>query len=358
MALSPVPDRGRRSRLPARSPSPSRSPRRWSGAASPSRRSAASCAPRASRSAARACTSSLRDGAPPTAEQLERLASVLGVSPGYFAEYRLWRARALLDPGVVGFDRAMANFDRLRGRRDIPFEPRGRRGRSGLALSWPGQQPVEGARMSESEATAEETAEEDPRRGGRGVRGGREDRGARRRAAARPRGRPLTSRTTPTIEAAEEELLEEAIPVPAGPRRRPPGQGVPLRARPPHRRGVERAHHLPRAADPPRPSAAASSTRSASCPSRSRRRSTRSRPPRRPRRSSHRAGRAPGRPAARLIRPRPPRPSAPSRGTRAPTRPGPRGPRRGRRAAPPAAPTRPPPGTRGSRRRRRRPRSR
>ena len=61
-------------------------------------------------------------GAQPTAEQLERLASVLGVNPGYFAEYRLWRARALLDPGVVGFDRAMANFDRLRGRRGIPFE--------------------------------------------------------------------------------------------------------------------------------------------------------------------------------------------------------------------------------------------
>ncbi len=59
-------------------------------------------------------------GAPPTAEQLERLASVLGVSPGYFAEYRLWRVRALLDPAVVGFDRAMANFDRLRGRRDLP----------------------------------------------------------------------------------------------------------------------------------------------------------------------------------------------------------------------------------------------
>ena len=42
------------------------------------------------------------------------------MSPGYFAEYRLWRARALLDPGIVGFDRAMANFDRLRGRRDLP----------------------------------------------------------------------------------------------------------------------------------------------------------------------------------------------------------------------------------------------
>jgi len=64
-------------------------------------------------------------GAPPTAEQLERLASVVGVSPGYFAEYRLWRVRALLDPGVVGFDRAMANFDRLRGRRDLPPEQDG-----------------------------------------------------------------------------------------------------------------------------------------------------------------------------------------------------------------------------------------
>ncbi len=60
-------------------------------------------------------------GAQPTAEQLERLASVLGVSPGFFAEYRLWRARALLDPAVVGFERSMANFDRLRGRRELPL---------------------------------------------------------------------------------------------------------------------------------------------------------------------------------------------------------------------------------------------
>src|SRR5262245_23324136 len=58
-------------------------------------------------------------GAPATPEQLERLASVLGVSPAYFAEYRLWRVRALLDPGVVGFDRAMANFSRLRGGRGV-----------------------------------------------------------------------------------------------------------------------------------------------------------------------------------------------------------------------------------------------
>jgi hypothetical protein len=58
-------------------------------------------------------------GAPPTPDQLERLASVLGVGPSYFAEYRLWRVRALLDPTVVGFDRAMANFGRLRGRRGV-----------------------------------------------------------------------------------------------------------------------------------------------------------------------------------------------------------------------------------------------
>ncbi len=74
-------------------------------------------------------------GAPPTAEQLERLASVLGVSPGYFAEYRLWRARALLDPAAVGFDRAMANFDRLRGRRDLPF---GRQDDPPVASRYPG----------------------------------------------------------------------------------------------------------------------------------------------------------------------------------------------------------------------------
>jgi transcriptional regulator with XRE-family HTH domain len=64
-------------------------------------------------------------GAPPTPEQLERLGSVLGVSPGYFAEYRLWRVRSLLDPASVGFDRAMANFDRLRGRRELGILPSG-----------------------------------------------------------------------------------------------------------------------------------------------------------------------------------------------------------------------------------------
>lgn len=58
-------------------------------------------------------------GAPASPEQIERLAAVLGVSPGFFAEYRLWKTRRLLDPAVVGFDRAMANFARLRGRRNI-----------------------------------------------------------------------------------------------------------------------------------------------------------------------------------------------------------------------------------------------
>ena len=59
-----------------------------------------------------------------TAVQMERLATVLGGSPGYFAEYRLSRVRDLLDPSVVGFDRAMANFERLRGRRQSPGESR------------------------------------------------------------------------------------------------------------------------------------------------------------------------------------------------------------------------------------------
>jgi transcriptional regulator with XRE-family HTH domain len=57
-------------------------------------------------------------GPPPTLAQLERLAEALGLSPSYFAEFRLWRARSLLDPSVVGFDRAMSNFARLRGQHD------------------------------------------------------------------------------------------------------------------------------------------------------------------------------------------------------------------------------------------------
>ena len=73
-------------------------------------------------------------GAAATVDQMERLASVLGVSPGHFAEYRLARARALLDPSVVGFERAIANLDRLRGRR----ESRGRPGDSARESGYPG----------------------------------------------------------------------------------------------------------------------------------------------------------------------------------------------------------------------------
>lgn len=58
-------------------------------------------------------------GAAATPEQIERIASVVGVGPGYFAEYRLWRTRALLDPSAIGFERAMENFNRLRGRRSL-----------------------------------------------------------------------------------------------------------------------------------------------------------------------------------------------------------------------------------------------
>jgi transcriptional regulator with XRE-family HTH domain len=59
------------------------------------------------------------DGPPASAAHMERLAAVLGVSPSYFAEYRLWRVRALLDPACVGFERAMENLRRLNGRREV-----------------------------------------------------------------------------------------------------------------------------------------------------------------------------------------------------------------------------------------------
>jgi transcriptional regulator with XRE-family HTH domain len=84
-------------------------------------------------------------GAPPTAEQIERLASVLGVAPDYFAEYRLWRLRAMLDPSVVGFDRAMANLDRVRGRLWG-----GEAERDGIAL--PGRYPGSSRTMWEERA--------------------------------------------------------------------------------------------------------------------------------------------------------------------------------------------------------------
>jgi transcriptional regulator with XRE-family HTH domain len=59
-------------------------------------------------------------GPPASAAHMERLAQVLGVAPSFFAEYRLWRVRSLLDPGAVGFDRAMENLGRMNGRRGAP----------------------------------------------------------------------------------------------------------------------------------------------------------------------------------------------------------------------------------------------
>lgn len=61
-------------------------------------------------------------GAAPSPEQVERLASVLGVSPRHFAEYRLWELRAMLDPRTVGFDRALAHLQSLRGLLEPPAE--------------------------------------------------------------------------------------------------------------------------------------------------------------------------------------------------------------------------------------------
>lgn len=59
-------------------------------------------------------------GPPASATHMERLAQVLGVGPSYFAEYRLWKVRSLLDPTEVGFERAMENLGRLNGRREQP----------------------------------------------------------------------------------------------------------------------------------------------------------------------------------------------------------------------------------------------
>ena len=129
--------------------------------------------------------------------------------------------------------------------------------------------------MSESEATAaeaveEQAAEETPRLRPRSPR--RPPRSRRRRTSARPTPRRTsTSQNDPDIKAAEEELLEEAIPVPVGPAA---GRQAKVYL-------CERGHRTVaiwsdpttcQAARRAAPSAAARSTRSASCPSRSRRR--------------------------------------------------------------------------------------
>ncbi|MEW6582541.1 MAG: helix-turn-helix transcriptional regulator [Actinomycetota bacterium] len=76
-------------------------------------------------------------GPPASASHVERLAQVLGVAPSYFAEYRLWRVRSLLDPAAVGFERAMENLGRLSGRRAIPSAPPNGRPRADDADRYP-----------------------------------------------------------------------------------------------------------------------------------------------------------------------------------------------------------------------------
>lgn len=48
----------------------------------------------------------------PTIELMERCATVLGVPPSYFLEYRLWEARRMFDPSEVGLDQAAENVRR------------------------------------------------------------------------------------------------------------------------------------------------------------------------------------------------------------------------------------------------------
>lgn len=49
----------------------------------------------------------------PTATALERLAYSLRVQPDIFPEYRLYQARAKLDPEKVGLSQAIVNLERF-----------------------------------------------------------------------------------------------------------------------------------------------------------------------------------------------------------------------------------------------------
>jgi transcriptional regulator with XRE-family HTH domain len=51
---------------------------------------------------------------PPTFNTMERLANTLNISPEFFAEYRLLKARDELDPQVTPFKTAMRNLERYR----------------------------------------------------------------------------------------------------------------------------------------------------------------------------------------------------------------------------------------------------
>jgi transcriptional regulator with XRE-family HTH domain len=48
----------------------------------------------------------------PSRRALETISAALNVSPDYFAEYRLLKARDLLDPEEVGLERALRNLER------------------------------------------------------------------------------------------------------------------------------------------------------------------------------------------------------------------------------------------------------
>ena len=53
----------------------------------------------------------MRGDIPPTIEGMEIIAGVLGISPDYFAEYRMAVRRRALDPKRVGFRAALAALD-------------------------------------------------------------------------------------------------------------------------------------------------------------------------------------------------------------------------------------------------------
>lgn len=49
----------------------------------------------------------MRDEQPPTMRAVEAIATALQIRPEYFGEYRLAKARAALDPSIVGFETAL-----------------------------------------------------------------------------------------------------------------------------------------------------------------------------------------------------------------------------------------------------------
>ena len=151
----------------------------------------------------------------------------------HFAEYRLWRMRALLDPDIVGFDRAMANFEQAARRPRLSTRGAPRAARAIL----PGH-GFGGVSMSETQEAAETAEEQEarprrtspsprprppppprprpPRPRARGRRAGRQE--------AAPEAEVLETEPEPADEVDPEVVLpprpswlEEAIPTPVGP---------------------------------------------------------------------------------------------------------------------------------------------